>query len=144
MGIDKGINYKKSDDLVKDLGVACLNGVDVFFDNVGGKLSDAVFELINKKARIVICGQIAVYNEAAPPQGPRPQHTLIKKSARMEGFVVFDFKDEFGEAKKKLAEWYQEGKLKYKENLVEGFENLPSAFIGLFTGENIGKQMVKV
>lgn len=144
LGIDKGINYKKSDDLVKDLGVACLNGVDVFFDNVGGKLSDAVFELINKKARIVICGQIAVYNEAAPPQGPRPQHTLIKKSARMEGFVVFDFKDEFGEAKKKLAEWYQEGKLKYKENLVEGFENLPSAFIGLFTGENIGKQMVKV
>jgi len=69
---------------------------------------------------------------------------LIKKSARIEGFVVFDFKDEFAEAKKKLGQWYQEGKLKYKENLVEGFENLPSAFIGLFNGENIGKQMVKV
>ncbi|MEO8960296.1 MAG: NADP-dependent oxidoreductase [Ginsengibacter sp.] len=144
LGIDKGVNYKKSDDLVKALSLACPNGVDVFFDNVGGKLFDAVFGLINKKARMVICGQIAEYNEAVPPQCPRPQHTLIKKSARMEDFVVFDFKDEFGDAKKKLAGWYQEGKLKYRENLVEGFENLPSAFIGLFTGENIGKQMVKV
>ncbi|MEO6812683.1 MAG: NADP-dependent oxidoreductase [Ginsengibacter sp.] len=144
LGIDKGINYKKSDDLVKALAKACPNGVDVFFDNVGGKLFDAVFGHINKKGRIVICGQIAEYNEATPPQGPRPQHTLIKKSARMEGFVVFDFKDKFGGAKQKLAGWYHEGKLKYKENLVEGFENLPSAFIGLFTGENIGKQMVKV
>jgi hypothetical protein len=144
LGIDKGINYKKSHDLAKAISVACPDGVDVFFDNVGGKLFDVVFKLINKKARIVICGQIAEYNEAAPPEGPRPQHTLIKKSARMEGFVVFDFRDEFGEAKKNLAGWYQQGKLKYKENLVEGFENLPSAFIGLFTGENIGKQMVKV
>ena len=144
LGIDKGINYKKSDGLVKVLKKACPNGVDVFFDNVGGKIFDAVSELINKKARMVICGQIAEYNEAAPPEGPRPQHTLIKKSALMEGFVVFDFKEEFGEAKQKLAEWYNDGKLKYKENLVEGFENLPSAFIGLFTGENIGKQMVKI
>ena len=144
LGVDKGINYKKSDDLVKALSLACPNGVDVFFDNVGGKLFDAIFGLINKKARIVICGQIAEYNETATPQGPRPQHTLINKSALMEGFVVFDFKDEFEEVKQKLARWYQEGKLKYKENLVEGFENLPSAFIGLFTGENIGKQMVKV
>ncbi|MEO9022342.1 MAG: NADP-dependent oxidoreductase [Ginsengibacter sp.] len=144
LGIDKGINYKENNDLVEALSLACPDGVDVFFDNVGGKLFDAVFELINKKARIVICGQIAAYNETAPSQGPRPQHTLIKKSARMEGFVVLDFKDEFGEAKKKLAGWYQEGKLKYKENLIEGFENLPSAFIGLFNGENIGKQMVKV
>ena len=144
LGIDKGINYKKSDDLVKDLSKACPKGVDVFFDNVGGKIFDAVFNLINKNARIVICGQVAEYNEAAPPQGPRPQHTLIRKSARMEGFVVFDFKDEFAAAKRQLGQWYQQGKLKYKENLVEGFENLPLAFIGLFTGENIGKQMVKV
>ena len=144
LGIDKGINYKKNVDLVKAIGEACPNGVDVFFDNVGGGIFDAVFECINKKARMVICGQIAEYNETAPPQGPRPQHTLIKKSARMEGFVVFDFKDEFVDARKQLAEWYNEGKLKYKENLVEGFGNLPTAFIGLFTGENIGKQMVKV
>lgn len=144
LGVDKGINYKKTDDMKKAIKEACPDGVDVYFDNVGGELFDAVFENINKKARMVICGQIAEYNKSDPPIGPRPQHSLIKKSARMEGFVVFDFKDEFEAAKKQLAEWYNSGKLKYRENLVEGFENIPSAFIGLFSGENIGKQMVKV
>ena len=144
LGLDKGINYKETADMNKAIRESCPNGVDVFFDNVGGELFDAVFANINRKARMVICGQIAEYNSTNPPKGPRPQHTLIKKSARIEGFVVFDFKDEFCEAKKQLAEWYNDGKLIYKENLVEGFENLPSAFIGLFNGENIGKQMVKV
>lgn len=144
LGIDVGINYKKTADLAEAIAHACPNGVDVFFDNVGGKIFDAVFGLINKNARLVICGEIAAYNQSDPPRGPRPQHTLIQKSARMEGFVVFDFKEEFGHAKKELAQWLKDGKLKYKENLIEGFENLPSAFIGLFTGENIGKQIVKV
>lgn len=128
----------------KAIKEACPDGVDVFFDNVGGELFDAVFANINKNARIVICGQIAEYNESDPPQGPCPQHALIKKSARMEGFVVFDYKDEFDDAKKQLAEWYNNGKVKYRENLVEGFDKIPSAFIGLFEGDNIGKQMVKV
>ena len=144
LGINKGINYKKTDDMNHAIKVACPDGVDVFFDNVGGEIFDSVFENINKHARIVICGQIAEYNKSDPPKGPRPQHWLIKKSARMEGFVVFDFRDEFDEAKRQLAEWYHSGKLKYRENLVEGFGNIPSAFIGLFSGENIGKQMVKV
>ncbi len=144
LGIDTGINYKETSDMNQAIKEACPDGVDVFFDNVGGELFDAVFENINKNARIVLCGQIAEYNETNPPIGPRPQHALIKKSARMEGFVVFDFKDEFAEAKKQLAEWYNAGKLKYRENLIDGFENIPSAFIGLFSGENIGKQMVKV
>jgi NADPH-dependent curcumin reductase CurA len=142
--LDRGINYKKVSDLGAAIKSACPNGVDVFFDNVGGELFDAVFANINKKARIVICGQISEYNKADAPQGPRPQHTLIKKSARMEGFVVFDFQDEFANAKKQLAEWYNSGELKYKENLIEGFENIPSAFIGLFSGDNIGKQIVKI
>ncbi len=142
--LDRGINYKKVSDLGAAIKSACPNGVDVFFDNVGGALFDAVFANINKKARIVICGQISEYNKADAPQGPRPQHTLIKKSARMEGFVVFDFQDEFESAKKQLAQWYNSGELKYKENLIEGFENIPSAFIGLFSGDNIGKQMVKI
>ncbi len=140
--IDKGVNYKKGD-LEKALRDACPNGIDVFFDNVGGDTFDAVFKLINRKARIVICGQIAEYNQSYPPIGLRPQHHLIKKSARMEGFVVFDFKEEFENAKKQLAEWYNCGKLIYKENLTEGFDQIPAAFIGLFSGENIGKQMVK-
>lgn len=144
LGVDKGINYKQTEDMQAAIKQACPDGVDVFFDNVGGELFDAVFAHVNRHARIAICGQIAEYNADNPPQGPRPMHTLIKKSARMEGFVVFDFSDEFDVAKKQIGEWYNDGKIKYKENLIEGFENIPSAFIGLFSGDNIGKQMVKV
>ena len=143
LGLDKGINYKQTDNMQVAISKACPDGVDVFFDNVGGELFDAVFGNINRHGRIAICGQIAEYNGDSPAEGPRPMHTLIKKSARMEGFVVFDFSDEFDDAKKQIAEWYNSGQIKYRENLIEGFENIPSAFIGLFTGENIGKQMVK-
>lgn len=144
LGIDKAINYMKTEDMEKAINQACPDGVDVFFENVGGDLFDAVFANINNKARMVICGQIAEYNNENPPKGPRPQHHLIKKSAKIEGFVVFDYKDEFDDAKKQLAEWYKNDELKYKENLIEGFEQIPAAFIGLFSGDNIGKQMVKV
>lgn len=144
LGLDDGINYKKTDDMEKAIKDACPDGVDVFFDNVGGKLFDSVFANANKHSRMVICGQIAEYNQEDPPTGPRPQHALIKKSARIEGYVVFDFKDEFEAAKKQLGDWLNSGQLKYKENLIEGFEKIPSAFIGLFEGENIGKQMVKI
>ena len=144
LGIDKGINYKETHAMESAIKKACPEGVDVFFDNVGGELFDAVFKNINRKARLVICGQISEYNDDHPPTGPRPEHHLIKKSARIEGFVAFDFEDEFGDAKKQLGNWYTTGQLKYRENLIEGFEKIPSAFIGLFSGENIGKQMVKV
>lgn len=144
LGLDKGINYKQTDDMQAAIKDACPDGVDVFFDNVGGELFDAVFANINRRGRVAICGQIAEYNADNPPTGPRPMHNLIKKSARMEGFVVFDFSDEFDEAKKQIAEWYNDGQMLYKENLIEGFENIPSAFIGLFKGKNIGKQMVKI
>lgn len=144
LGLDKGINYKQTDDMTAAIKSACPDGVDVFFDNVGGELFDAVFANINEHARIAICGQIADYNEENPPQGPRPMHQLIKKSARMEGFVAYDFSNDFDEAKKQMGKWYDEGKLIYKEHLICGFNNIPAAFIGLFSGENIGKQMVKV
>ena len=144
LGLDKGINYKQTDDMTAAIKAACPDGVDVFFDNVGGELFDAVFANINEHARIAICGQIADYNEENPAQGPRPMHRLIKKSARMEGFVAYDFMREFDDAKKQISEWYNDGKIIYKENLIEGFDNIPTAFIGLFSGENIGKQMVKV
>lgn len=144
LGIDKGINYTETDNMAKALKEACPNGIDIFFDNVGGELADDVLENLNKYGRIVICGQIAEYNQENPPKGPRPQHSLIQKSARMEGFVVFDFKNEFEKAKSQLAEWYNNDQMKYRENVIEGFENIPSAFIGLFSGDNIGKQVVKV
>jgi len=144
LGLDEGINYKKTENMQKAIKEACPNGVDVFFDNVGGELFDAVFADANRHSRMVICGQIADYNKSNPPVGPRPQHDLIKMSAKIEGFVVFDFKEEFDTAKKQLGEWLNNNQLYYKENLIEGFENIPSAFIGLFEGENIGKQMIKV
>lgn len=144
LAIDKAINYKTTEDMASAIQQACPDGVDVFFDNVGGELFDAVFANINRYARIVICGQIAEYNDLNPPQGPRPMHQLIKKSALMQGFVVFDFEDSFDAAKQQIAQWYRAGKIHYRETLIDGFTKLPDAFIGLFTGDNIGKQLVKV
>ncbi len=144
LGLTQAINYKQTDDMQAVIKQACPDGVDVFFDNVGGKIFDAVFANINRQARIAICGQIAEYNEQNPPTGPRPMHTLIKKSARMQGYVVYDFSEQFDEAKKQISDWYNDGKIIYRENLIEGFDKIPEAFIGLFKGDNIGKQMVKV
>ncbi len=144
LGADAAINYKKTKNLAKAVSDACPDGVDVFFDTVGGETFDAVIASINKHGRLVICGEISQYNESDPPKGPRVNHTLVQKSVRMEGFVVFDFEDEFENAKKEISQWLKSGKIVYKENLIEGFENIPSAFIGLFEGENIGKQMFKV
>ncbi|MDO5769165.1 MAG: NADP-dependent oxidoreductase [Psychrobacter sp.] len=144
LGVDKAINYKTTDDMAAAIQEACPQGVDVFFDNVGGETFDAVLVNLNRHGRIAVCGQIAEYNQEQPPIGPRPMHTLIKKSARMQGFVVFDYSEDFAEAKKQIAQWYNDGKIRYKEHLIEGFDQLPAAFIGLFSGENIGKLMVKV
>ena len=144
LDIDKGINYKTAKDLEASIKEACPNGIDVFFDNVGGAIFDAVFINLNQYARVAICGQMAEYNDSGSPQGFRPMRGLVEKSIRMEGFVVYDFTQEFDEGRKQLAQWYNDGKLAYRENLVEGFENIPTAFIDLFAGENIGKTMVKV
>lgn len=144
LGIDAAINYKDTYDLTAEIKKNCPSGIDVFFDNVGGATFDAILPSINRHARLVICGEIADYNEASPSKGLRPNHFLIQQSARMEGFVVFDFKEEFESAKKEMAAWLKTGQLKYRENLIDGFENIPAAFIDLFTGKNIGKQMIKV
>ncbi|MCF6137361.1 NADP-dependent oxidoreductase [Pseudalkalibacillus berkeleyi] len=140
---DEVINYK-SDQYFEALREACPKGVDVYYDNVGGEVSDAVLRLINKGARIPICGQISLYNLEKPDYGMRVQPNLLVNSALMKGFIVSDYGAHFEEAIKDLSNWLQEGKLKYKETIVEGFENIPEAFIGLFKGENIGKYIVKV
>ena len=144
LGIDKAINYKATDDMGDALQGACPDGVDVYFDNVGGELSDLVMKLINKHARIVLCGQIALYNKEEQPMGPRIQPLILTKSALMQGFIVGNYADRFTEGKQLLAEWYNNGKIVHKETVSKGFENVPSAFIGLFSGENIGKQIVKI
>ena len=142
--VDRTINYKTAVDMKQALKDACPNGVDVYFDNVGGSVSDAVLPLINKGARIVLCGQISLYNLEQPDVGPRAQPYLLVKRALMQGFIITDYAPRFAEGVKQLGQWLGEGKMKYAENIVEGFENTPSAFLGLFSGENLGKQLVRV
>jgi NADPH:quinone reductase len=143
LGFDEAINYK-TENVYEALKTACPDGVDVYFDNVGGEISDSVLSLINKGARIPICGQIALYNLEKADVGPRMQSQLLINSALMKGFIVSDYAAHFEEGAIELAKWLKEGKLSYSENIVDGFENTIDAFLGLFTGENTGKQLVKV
>lgn len=143
-GFDAGINYKTTQDMKAAISKACPDGVDVYYDNVGGTISDAILANINFGARITICGQIALYNATEAPVGPRPQPILLTKSAMMKGFIVGDYSDRFPEAATQLAEWVKSDKLKFEETIMQGFDKLPEAFIGLFHGENKGKMIVKV
>ncbi|WP_029038637.1 NADP-dependent oxidoreductase [Salinimicrobium xinjiangense] len=143
-GFDKGINYNTTEDMAEALRKVCTDGVDVYFDNVGGEILDAVLQNINKDARIINCGAISLYNETKMPTGPRPEGILIKKTALMQGFLVRDHVKDFGRALRQLSNWLEEGKLEYDETIVEGFDKLPEAFIGLFEGRNVGKMIVKV
>ena len=143
LGVDAVINYK-TDDIRGALTEACPKGVDIYFDNVGGDVSDAVITQIRHGARIIICGQISIYNLDKPDVGPRTQPYLLINSAFMKGFIITDYAPRFVEGVMQMAQWLGAGKLKYAESIVEGFDNTPQAFIGLFTGENLGKQLVKV
>lgn len=143
-GFDEGINYNTTEDMVKAIKETCPDGVDIYFDNVGGEISDAVLFNINKFARMIICGAISVYNNTEVPKSLSVQPFLVKKSALMQGFIVADFADKHTEGIQQLATWLQEGKLNYKETIVEGFDNIPQAFLGLFEGKNKGKMVVKI
>ncbi|MRH41391.1 zinc-binding dehydrogenase [Aquibacillus halophilus] len=144
LNFDEAINYRTTNNIKIELANACPNGVDVYFDNVGGEISDAVFTQLNRHARITVCGSISSYNLKEIDIGPRVQTTLIKKSALMKGFTVGDYSTRFTEGATQLGKWLQEGKLTYRETIEEGFENIPNAFLDLFKGNNIGKQLVKV
>ena len=144
LGFDAAVNYKTESNLAGALAAACPDGVDVYFDNVGGAISDAVISQINKAARIIICGQISMYNATTQPVGPRIQPTMLKKSALMQGFIVNNYASRFPEGFKALAEWVGSGKLKYTNTTLHGFEKLPEAFIALFDGKNLGKMIVEV
>ena len=144
LGLDAAFNYKEVKDYDTKLQEVCPGGINVYFDNVGGPLTDAVFTQINVGARIVVCGQINQYNATRPPQGRRLFWQLIVKLDRAEGFLVFDFTGRFREGQQQMAQWIKEGKLKYNETVVDGLTYAPAAFIGLFHGENLGKQLVRV
>lgn len=143
LGFDAAVNYKK-DSFNEDLKNALPDGVDVYFDNVGGPVSDAVIWELNNKARVVLCGTISSYNTPGEDIGPRIQWKFITTSSMMKGFTLGDYAHDFKTGSVDLAKWLQEGKLKYDETIIEGFEKTPEAFFGLFEGSNLGKQLVKV
>ena len=144
LGFDAGFNYKTTDDYVAAYRQHCPQGVDAYFDNVGGPITDAVFPVLNVGARLGICGQISQYNVDSPQQGPRLLWHLIIKRATIRGFLVMDYTDRFREAITELTKWFQAGQLKYCERVTDGIENAPRAFVEMMRGANIGKQLVKV
>jgi NADPH-dependent curcumin reductase CurA len=143
LGFDACIDYKEGP-IGPGLKQHCPNGVDVYFDNVGGDILDTVLTRINMKARIVICGAISQYNNTAKVSGPSNYLALLVNRARMEGMVVFDYAQRYPEGVAKLAQWLREGTLKSREHVVEGFEQFPSALLMLFEGKNFGKLVLKV
>lgn len=141
--LDAAIDYK-SEDVSARLRELCPNGIDVYFENVGGRVLEAALDNLAMHARVVLCGAISDYNDAANAHGPRNYLNLVFKRARMEGFLVLDFAARVPDAMRDLATWAAEGKIKNRVDVVEGLENAPRALRGLFTGENIGKRLVHV
>jgi NADPH-dependent curcumin reductase CurA len=144
LGFDAAINYKTTDDYQAALADAAPDGVDVYYDNVGGPITDAVFTQLNLDATVAVCGQIAHYNAESVPTGPRKLPQLIAPRATVQGLLVGDFATRFEVATEQLSEWVAAGKLTHRESIVEGLSNAPEAFLGLFAGDNIGKQVVQV
>ena len=142
-GFDGVIDYK-NEDMLAGLKRECPKGVDVFFDNVGGDILDAVLSRLNFKARVIICGAISQYNNKEAVKGPANYLSLLVNRARMEGFVVMDYADRYAAAGQEMAGWLLKGQLKSKEHIVEGLESFPESLAKLFSGENHGKLVLKV
>jgi NADPH-dependent curcumin reductase CurA len=143
LGLDAAIDYK-SEDVGRRLRRTCRQGIDVFFDNVGGEVLDAALGNLAMRGRVVLCGAISRYNDAAPAPGPRNYLSLLVQRGRMEGFIVLDFMPRAGEAVAELARWLRDGKLKDRVDVQHGLENAPAALARVFRGENRGKQLVKI
>lgn len=148
LGFDDCLDHRRAD-LKQRLAAACPSGIDVYFESVGGAVFDAVLPLLNAKARIPVCGLIARYNDTALPPGPDRlgllTRTLLTKRIKMQGFIIFDdYADRYGEFAAQMSVWLKDGKIKYREDLVDGLENAPQALIGLLEGKNFGKLVVRV
>ena len=142
-GYDAAIDYKSAD-FERELVAACPNGVNVYFDNTSGHISDVVLRQLAKAARVVICGTASVASWDPWPAGPRVERHLLNKSARMQGFLIWDFDHRYHEAVTRLSAWIRSGQLRYREEVLEGLESAPDAIAGLYRGENLGKRVIKV
>jgi len=143
-GFDEAVNYKTTSDIKKAIAQLCPNGVDVYFDNVGGEISDGVIANLNNYARVAVCGSISGYNATEEQTGPRLLPLIVYKRLSIRGFLIADYADRFPEGITQLSAWLKEGKLTYSETIVQGFNKLPQAFIGLFEGKNEGKMIVEI
>jgi NADPH-dependent curcumin reductase CurA len=144
LGFDSAINHR-SPSLRQDLRAACPQGIDVYFDNVGGPILEATLSLMNVHGRVVCCGAVSQYDTSAPAAGPRgvPGY-LVTKRLRMVGFLVSDFSDRWPDAEKRLAQWVNNGELIALQDVIDGLDNAPAALIGLLKGDNVGKRIVRV
>ena len=143
-GVDAAFNYKKVDDVITEVGRHCPSGIDVYFENVGGAHLEAALEHMNTHGRIVMCGMISMYNATEPVPGPTNLAYIVAKQLTMQGFIVIDHYDKLQQFYSDMGKWIAEGKIKSKETVVDGLNNAPKAFIGLFKGENFGKMIVKI
>jgi NADPH:quinone reductase len=143
-GFDEAINYKTAKAMRKVIASVCPDGVDVYFDNVGGEITDAVINNLNFHSRIALCGQISLYNSTEIPTGPVILPRLLTRSVLLQGFIVSNYSNRFDEGFSHLSQWVTEGKLKYTETIIKGFDKLPDTFLGLFSGQNSGKMLVEV
>ncbi len=142
-GYDEAVDYKAGD-IAAVLKGACPRGIDVYFDNTAGAISDAALTQLAVGARIVICGTASVSSWDPPPMGPRVERHMLVKRARMSGFLVFDYAHRYEEAVARLAAWVREGRLRYREDILDGIEHAPGAIAELYRGENLGKRLIRV
>ncbi len=142
-GYDAAVDYKAAG-FEQALAEACAGGVDIYFDNTAGPISDQVLRHLNAGARVVICGTASVANWDPPPTGPRLERVLLVKRASMQGFVILDHPEHAGVARPQLAEWIRQGRLHYREDVLEGIEQAPDAIAGLYRGENLGKRLIRL
>ena len=142
-GFDQAVDYK-STDFKQHLAHACTGGVDVYFDNTAGPISDAVMAHLNPGARVVVCGTASVASWEPFPLGPRVERHLLVKRARMQGFVIFDHTDHFDAALKDLRAWVHAGKIQYLEDILDGIEHAPDAIAGVYRGDNLGKRIIRL
>lgn len=142
-GYDVAIDYKR-DDLDAALAAACPDGVDVYYDNTAGAISDAVYRCLRVGARVAICGTASIQSWDPVPQGPRIERHLLVKRARVQGFVIFDYASRFAEARAALAQWVRSGAIRYREDILEGIDRAPGAIAGLYRGENLGKRLIRI